>query len=232
MNKTIPHTLFSDFDLELLSAGYHNQMYDKMGAHPIVKDGIDGVYFSVYAPAAREVSVVGDFKHWNGYEHQLYVQWNGSGIWEGFIEGLTVNQLYKFQIKSSHDEKIREKADPYSRKCEVPPKSASVIAINDYQWKDAKWMKNRHKKNSLNAPMSIYECHIGSWKKKNGGAYSLSYSELAKDLVEYVKDMGYTHVEFMPVMEHPYYPSWGYLCTSYFAPSARYGEPERERISP
>jgi 1,4-alpha-glucan branching enzyme len=226
MNKTEVFTLFSDFDLELFASGFHSQLYEKFGAHPTKKDGKKGVYFSVYAPAAKEVSIIGDFNSWNGEEHKLFVQWNGTGIWEGFIPGLKINQLYKFRILSNHDNIVREKADPYARKCEMPPKSASVIATNDYKWKDAKWMKKRHMHNSLEAPYLVYEVHIGSWKKKEHGTRSLHYTELADELVSYVKEMGYTHVELMPVMEHPYYPSWGYLCTSYFAPTARYGDPE------
>ncbi len=226
MNKTEVYTLFSDFDLQLFASGNHTQLYEKFGAHPINKDGIEGVYFSVFAPAAKEVSVIGNFNYWNGAEHKLNVQWNGSGIWEGFIPGLKINELYKYRILSNHDDVIREKADPYARKCEMPPKSASVIATNDYKWKDKKWMEKRHENNSLEAPYLVYECHIGSWKKKENGTRSLHYIELAEELVQYVKEMGYTHVELMPVMEHPYYPSWGYLCTSYFAPTARYGDPE------
>ena len=226
MNKTIPHSLFSDYDLELFASGFHNQLYHKFGAHQITVDKKKGVYFAVYAPAAKEVSVIGNFNYWNGAEHQLYVQWNGSGIWEGFISGIQENDLYKFRILSHQDDIVREKADPYAFKTENPPKSASVVNSCQYKWKDKKWMSNRHEHNKLDAPMSIYECHLGSWKKKADGVHSLSYLELADELVNYVKTMNYTHVEFLPVMEHPYYPSWGYLCTSYFAPSARYGDPE------
>jgi 1,4-alpha-glucan branching enzyme len=225
MNKVVTYSLFSEFDIELFAAGKHFRLYDKFGSHLIEIGDQKGVYFAVYAPAARSINVIGDFNGWNGENHQLNVRWDGSGIWEGFIPDLKKGDLYKYRIWSHNDQMIREKADPYSRKYEVPPKSASVIWDDDYAWKDSAWMKSRHKKNALDNPMSIYECHLGSWKK-NDNHDSLSYLELAKELVEYLKDMNFTHVEFLPVMEHPYYPSWGYLCTGFFAPSSRFGDPE------
>ncbi len=220
-------SLFSEYDRELFASGHHNQLYKKLGAHVMELAGKKGVYFATYAPAAQQVSIIGDFNDWNGNSHPLQVQWNGSGIWEGFIEGVHVDMLYKFYILSHNDDKVREKSDPFAFKTEMPPKSASVITQSTYIWNDQKWQQSEvQEKNSLDAPMLVYECHLGSWRKKHNGSESLSYRELATKLVEYVCEMGYTHVELMPVMEHPFYPSWGYLCTSYFAPSARYGNPE------
>lgn len=225
MKHTIPITRFEEYDKELFASGFHNQLYNKLGAHRYVHEKREGVYFAVYAPGAKAVSVIGNFNYWNGDNHHLYVQWNGSGIWEGFIPNLGTDELYKFRILSHHDDKVRDKADPFAFKTEVPPNTASVTNFKDYKWEDDQWMKHRKSKNALTSPMLIYECHLGSWKKNNEGQ-SLSYKQLAVDLVKYVKDMGYTHIELLPVMEHPYFPSWGYLCTSYFAPSARFGQPE------
>lgn len=224
--KTIPYSLFTDFDINLFAAGKHTQLYDKFGSHCIEVDGVKGTYFAVYAPAALKVEVVGSFNFWNGYEHELNVRWDGSGIWEAFIPGVSAGELYKYRIYSHHDRKIREKADPYARKYEMPPATASIIMEDDYQWQDTEWMdKLQPKANSLDSPMAVYEIHLGSWRKSADGSRSLHYNELAVQLVDYLTDMNYTHVEFMPVMEHPYFPSWGYLCTGYFAPSSRYGEP-------
>ena len=227
MKKTIPYSLFTDFDSELFRAGHHCQLYEKFGAHPIKLNGIEGTYFAVYAPAASSVHVIGDFTYWQVDDaFALNVQWNGSGIWEGFIPEVVEGALYKYSIRSHHDDRVREKADPYARRTEMPPKSASIVDSSQYKWSDKDWMKKRHKANDLNRPMSVYECHLGSWKKSEKENRSLHYTELAEDLVSYVKDMNYTHVEFLPVMEHPYYPSWGYLCTGYFAPTSRYGSPD------
>jgi len=223
--KVIPHSLLSDFDIDLFNGGKHTQLYKKLGSHPIKKDGVDGVYFAVYAPAALKVEVIGNFNYWNGYEHDLNVRWDSSGIWEGFIPDLKVGELYKYRIYSDHDGQARDKTDPYARLFEMPPKTASVVWNDDYKWKDNDWMKARHKHNDLNTPMAVYELHLGSWKKADGGSRSLHYKELADELVTYISKMAYTHVEFLPVMEHPYYPSWGYLSTGYFAPSSRYGDP-------
>ncbi len=226
MNKIKPFSLFTEFDLELFAVGKHYNLYDKFGSHIIELNGELGVYFAVYAPAARSVRVIGDFNYWNGEEHCLNVRWDGSGIWEGFIPSLKKGDIYKYQIYSNHDDKLREKADPYARKSEMPPQTASIIWQDDYLWNDEEWMTKRPEINSLDQPMSIYECHIGSWKKSMDGSRSLHYKELASELVNYLLDMNYTHVEFLPVMEHPFYPSWGYLSTGYFAPSSRYGDPD------
>jgi len=219
------YSLFSDFDLELFVAGFHTELYHKFGSHLLEVDGVQGTYFAVYAPAASGVEVIGDFNFWQGHDHKLNVRWDGSGVWEGFIPHIGKGTLYKYRIYSNHDDQVREKADPYARLYEMPPKTASVVWEDDYQWKDKDWLTHRSKNNALDAPMTVYEVHIGSWKKSQDGSRSLHYDELAKELVSYVRDMKFTHVEFMPVMEHPFYPSWGYLCTGYFAPSSRYGDP-------
>lgn len=223
-NKTVPHTRFSDFDITLFEAGKHTQLYNKFGSHIISVDDIEGTYFAVYAPAAIKVQVIGDFNHWSGSGYELNVRWDGSGIWEGFIPDVKKGQLYKYRIWSNHDEKIREKADPYARKYEMPPNSASIVWSDDYQFQAKDWEIEKTTRNTLDKPMSIYELHLGSWRKKQGSFRSLHYNELADELVAYLVDMEFTHVEFLPVMEHPFYPSWGYLCTGYFAPSSRYGD--------
>jgi len=220
-----PYSRFTDFDLNLFGSGNHTQLYDKFGSHIVERDGQKGVYFAVYAPAACKVEVIGNFNHWNGEKHELLVRWDGSGIWEGFIPDIGKGELYKYRIYSNNDYKVREKADPYARKYEMPPKTASVIWSDDYTWKDKQWNKRKKEANKLDGPISVYELHLGSWRKNSEG-HSLSYIELATELVDYIVDMAYTHVEMMPVMEHPYYPSWGYLCTGFFAPTSRYGNPE------
>lgn len=225
----IAHSLFSDFDIELFKAGKHFKLYENFGSHLTELHGEKGCYFSVYAPGARYVQVIGDFNCWDGSDHNLYVRWDSSGIWEGFIPGLQQGDLYKYKIYSHHDNKIREKADPYARLYEIPPNSASVIWQNDRNWNDTTWMKNRHQVNKLDSPQSVYEVHLGSWKKKSPSE-SLDYEELGTQLVDYVKKMGFTHIEFLPVMEHPYFPSWGYQCTGYFAPSSRFGNPDEFRL--
>ncbi len=225
MTNVIVHSLFSDFDISLFKSGKHFKLYEKLGAHLINVDGVSGTYFAVWAPTAKSVSVVGNFNQWQGDEHQLHVRWDASGIWEGFIPKLAKGEIYKYQIHSNNNGVVTEKADPFARYCEHPPKTASVIWDADYKWKDKKWMAKRKDKNALNAPFSVYEVHLGSWKRKDDNTF-LSYGELAKDLVAYVKEMGFTHVEFMPIMEFPYDPSWGYQLTGYFAPTSRFGEPE------
>jgi 1,4-alpha-glucan branching enzyme len=226
MSKVIAHSLFSDFDISLFKAGKHYKLYEKLGAHVITKDGMAGAYFAVWAPNAKEVSVIGDFNYWNDQEHQLNVRWDSSGIWEGFIPYAGKGNTYKYKIKSSSNDVVTEKADPYARRCEHPPKTASIIWEDNYSWKDEKWMKARKKHNALNAPYSVYEVHLGSWKKNIAENRFLSYIELADELVTYVTEMNFTHVEFMPIMEFPYDPSWGYQLTGYFAPTSRFGYPD------
>ena len=229
MTKVIAHSLFSDFDIDLFKAGKHFKLYEKLGSHVIEVDGVKGTYFAVWAPAARSVSVVGDFNNWYEGEHHLNVRWDGSGIWEGFVPELGAGTLYKYLIHSTNHGVVTEKADPFARCCEHPPMTASIVWEADYKWKDAEWMQTRKDKNALDKPYAVYEVHLGSWKRKDNNDY-LSYAEFAKDLVQYVKEMNFTHVEFMPIMEYPYDPSWGYQLTGYFAPTSRFGKPEEFKL--
>ncbi|WP_294963966.1 1,4-alpha-glucan branching protein GlgB [uncultured Flavobacterium sp.] len=225
MNKVIPHSLFTDFDIDLFKAGKHFRLYEKLGAHLTEVDGVKGVYFAVWAPTAKSVSVVGDFNYWTQDEHNLNVRWDSSGIWEGFIPEISKGALYKYKIQSNINGVITEKADPFALYCEKPPHTASVVWDLDYKWKDENWMQNRQDYNALDKPYSVYEVHLGSWKRADHNRF-LTYLELADDLVKYVKETGFTHVEFMPVMEYPYDPSWGYQLTGYFAPTSRFGKPQ------
>ena len=226
MAQVKAYSLFTDFDINLFKAGKHYRLYEKFGSHLVTVDGIEGAYFSVWAPSAKKVSVIGDFNFWLEGEHQLNVRWDGSGIWEGFIPLVGKGNAYKYKIHSHHNDIKTEKADPYARRCEHPPKTASIVWDDSYKWKDKTWMKKRKKHNALDAPYSVYEVHLGSWKKQLEEGRFLSYFELADDLVSYVKEMNFTHVELMPIMEFPYDPSWGYQVTGYFAPTSRFGYPE------
>ena len=226
MAQVKAYSLFTDFDINLFKAGKHYRLYEKFGSHLVTVDGIEGTYFAVWAPSAKKVSVIGDFNFWIEGEHQLNVRWDGSGIWEGFIPFVGKGNTYKYKIHSHHNDIKTEKADPYARRCEHPPKTASIVWDDSYKWKDKTWMKKRKKHNALDAPYSVYEVHLGSWKKHQEEDRFLSYFELADDLVSYVKDMNFTHVELMPIMEFPYDPSWGYQITGYFAPTSRFGYPE------
>ena len=226
MSKVQGYSLFTDFDIDLFKAGKHFRLYEKLGAHPIEVDGVSGVYFAVWAPSARSVSVVGDFNYWIQGEHQLNVRWDSSGIWEGFIPGVQKGTTYKYKIQSENGGIITEKADPFAFYCEKPPLTASVIWDLDYKWKDTNWMKTRKEHNALDKPYSVYEVHLGSWKRHGSENRFLTYLEFADELVAYVKETGFTHVEFMPVMEYPYDPSWGYQLVGYFAPTSRFGTPQ------
>lgn len=225
MNKVQSYSLFTDFDIHLFKAGKHFRLYEKLGAHLIEVDGIQGVYFAVWAPTAHSVSVVGDFNYWTQGEHPLQVRWDASGIWEGFIPNVQKGTSYKYKIQSNNGGIITEKADPFALYCEHPPHTASVVWDLDYKWNDKKWMDNRADKNALDKPYSVYEVHLGSWKRNAEGKF-LTYLELADDLVNYVKATGFTHVELMPIMEYPYDPSWGYQLVGYFAPTSRFGKPQ------
>jgi 1,4-alpha-glucan branching enzyme len=220
------HSLFSEFDINLFKAGKHYRLYEKFGSHITTVKGIEGTYFAVWAPSAKQVSVIGDFNFWIEGEHQLNVRWDSSGIWEGFIPTVGKGNIYKYKIQSNNNDIKTEKADPYARRCEHPPKTASIVWDDTYKWKDTDWMKKRKKNNALDAPYSVYEVHLGSWKRHTEEDRFMSYFELADDLVNYVKDMNFTHVELMPIMEFPYDPSWGYQITGYFAPTSRFGYPE------
>jgi 1,4-alpha-glucan branching enzyme len=225
MSKVQSHSLFTDFDINLFKAGKHFRLYEKLGAHLIEVNGVKGVYFAVWAPSARSVSVVGDFNYWIQGEHQLQVRWDASGIWEGFIPGVEKGSTYKYKIQSNNNGIITEKADPFALYCEHPPHTASIIWDLEYKWKDDKWMKSRKDSNGLDKPYSVYEVHLGSWRRNSEGKF-LTYVELADQLVNYVKETGFTHVEFMPIMEYPYDPSWGYQLVGYFAPTSRFGKPQ------
>ena len=225
---TVRHdiTVISDDDLYLFNEGSHYRLYEKLGAHLMTVDGVEGTYFAVWTPNAKRVSVIGDFNGWHKSSHGLRPK-GQSGIWEGFVPGIGEGTLYKYHIVSHHRGYRVEKADPLAFQNEVPPKTASVVRNLDYTWGDQAWMEKRRGKNTLDAPISIYEMHLGSWRRvPEEGNRFLTYRELAPRLAEYVKEMGFTHVEFMPVMEHPFYGSWGYQTTGYFAPTSRYGTPQ------
>ena len=226
MSKLISHSLFTDFDIDLFKAGKHFRLYEKLGAHLIEVDGIKGVYFAVWAPTAQSVSVVGDFNFWTQGEHLLEVRWDSSGIWEGFIPNIEKGATYKYKIQSNNGGISTEKADPFAFYCEKPPHTASVVWDLDYKWKDKNWMETRQNHNGLDKPYSVYEVHLGSWKRHANGNRFLTYLEFAEDLVNYIKETGFTHVEFMPIMEYPYDPSWGYQLVGYFAPTSRFGNPQ------
>src|SRR3972149_2328048 len=218
--------ILTDFDLHLLGEGTHYKNYEKLGAHVREVKGVNGVHFAVWAPNAEAVSVIGDFNKWDGNSHKMRML-GSSGIWEIFIPGLSEGEIYKFNIKSKSGE-VLEKADPYAFSSEIRPKSASIVYdIDKYTWNDAKWLSEREHHNALDAPISMYEVHLGSWMRvpEDGNRY-LTYRELAKKLAEYVKEMGYTHVQLMPVTEYPLDASWGYQTIGYFAPTSRFGKPE------
>jgi len=215
-------TQWSDYDIYLLKQGRHFRLFDKLGAHEDQERG--GTYFSLWAPAATSVSVIGDFNDWRQGRHELAPRWDSSGIWEGFIPGLAAGALYKYHIAADQGFQA-QKADPVGFSHEEPPRTASRVWHFDHVWHDQAWMSRRHEANAFDAPMSVYEMHLGSWKRDADG-HMLTYKDLADQLVEYVTKMGYTHVEFLPVTEHPFYGSWGYQTTGYFAPTARYGTPD------
>jgi 1,4-alpha-glucan branching enzyme len=226
-SKVIPASLLTDHDIYLFKEGNHFKLYEKLGAHAGVVNGVTGTHFAVWAPNAKSVSVIGNFNHWNRNEHLLSCRWDSSGIWEGFIPNVGRGELYKFFIVSSQNYYQVEKQDPFAVFNEQAPNTASITWDLDYTWSDADWMKERHKYNNLNAPMSVYEMHLGSWKKvTEDGHRSLNYRELAAQLPEYIKYLGFTHVQFLPVMEHPFYGSWGYQTLGYFSPTSRYGNPQ------
>ena len=219
-------TLFSKDDLYLFNEGTHFHLYEKLGAHRMTVDGNEGMYFAVWAPDARHVSVVGDFNRWDKGSHPLRPR-GRSGIWEGFIPGVGKGALYKYHIVSRYKGYRVDKTDPFAFYDEVSPKTASVVWDLDYGWGDQDWMARRGGHNALSAPIAVYEVHLGSWMRvAEDGDRSLSYREMAPKLADYVKRMGFTHVEFLPVMEHPFYGSWGYQVTGYFAPTSRYGTPQ------
>lgn len=225
MSEVKHYSMLTEFDVNLFKSGKLFRAYEKLGSHSVEVDGEWGYYFAVWAPSAKAVSVVGDFNDWNRSAHALSVRMDGSGIWEGFIPGLKKGLLYKYAI-DSQDGRQLTKGDPYSWFWEVPPNTSSVTWDLYYEWADSQWMQDRKKNSGLEQPYSVYEVHLGTWRKKEGATESLSYRELAEVLPEYLQEMGFTHVEFLPVMEHPYFPSWGYQITGYFAVTSRFGTPQ------
>ena len=219
-------SLLTDFDVHLFKTGKHFKLYEKLGAHPAIHKGERGTYFAVWAPNARAVSVIGNFNQWQDSAHKLNPRWDESGIWEAFFSGIGKGEVYKYAIHANTGEHL-EKADPFAFYTEVPPKTASIVWQADYAWKDSVWLSDRKKAIGKPKPYSVYEIHFGSWRRKlHDGNRSLSYIEMAKELVTYIKDLGFTHVEFLPIMEHPFFGSWGYQLTGYFAPTSRFGSPE------
>ncbi|MFU8796569.1 MAG: 1,4-alpha-glucan branching protein GlgB [Dehalococcoidia bacterium] len=219
-------SLLTDDDLFLFNEGSHRRLHEKLGAHPMTIDGSRGAYFAVWAPNAWQVSVIGDFNDWNRSTHILRPR-DQSGIWEGFVPGVASGTIYKYHIVSHRSGYCVDKADPFAFHAETPPKTASVVWDLEYEWTDTAWMEKRRRCNALDAPLTIYEVHLGSWQRvPEEGNRSLSYRELAPRLADYVRQLGFTHVEFLPVMEHPFYGSWGYQSTGYFAPTSRYGTPQ------
>ena len=216
----------TDDDLFLFNEGTHSQLYKKLGCHIDTNDGVSGAWFAVWAPNARTVSVVGDFNGWERGKDPLQPR-ASSGIWSAFIPGVSNGQQYKYAIDSHVGGAQLTRADPFAFSAETPPNTASVAWEMDYEWADSEWMQRRADANSLDAPMSVYEVHLGSWRRMlEDGNRSLTYREHADMLVDYVAETGFTHVEFLPVMEHPFYGSWGYQVTGYFAPTSRYGSPQ------
>ncbi len=220
-------SLMTEFDVYLFKQGNHFHLHEKLGSHLMAVDGVEGTLFALWAPNAREVSVVGDFNGWIPGTHYLGARGDDSGIWEGFIPGVGRGSLYKYHIVSKENEYKVDKGDPFAFNWEISPKTASVVWDLEYHWNDSDWLRDRHKVNSLGAPFSIYEVHLGSWRRvPEENKRPLTYRELAQSLPGYVRDMGYTHVELLPVMEHPFYGSWGYQTLGYFAPTSRYGTPQ------
>ncbi len=218
-------SLLTDHDIYLFREGSHYRLYEKLGAHPMVHQGREGTLFAVWAPSARKVCVMGDFNGWNTGSHALSPRLDSSGIWEGFVPGVGRGTVYKYAIQAP-DGGWLEKGDPFAMAWEIPPRSASVVWDLDYAWNDASWMERRQRANDFSAPMSVYEMHLGSWRRHADTWDSLSYREMARELPAYLLEMGFTHVEFLPVMEHPFYGSWGYQTLGYFAPSSRFGTPQ------
>jgi 1,4-alpha-glucan branching enzyme len=219
-------SLLTAEDLYLFNEGSHYRMYEKMGAHLVESEGVQGTVFSVWAPNARNVFVIGSFNGWDHKSHPLQPR-GDSGIWEGFIPGVGKGSLYKFHIVSNKHGHRVDKCDPIGLLMEKPPRTASVVWNLEYVWNDAEWLQKRGDRNSLHAPMAVYELHLGSWMRvPEEHNRPLTYREIAPRLAEYVVKLGFTHVEFLPIMEHPFYGSWGYQTTGYFAPTARYGVPQ------
>ena len=217
----------TDHDVYLFREGRHFRLYQELGAHLGRQNGVQGTWFRVWAPNAESVHLIGDFNSWAKDAHRMHARLDSSGIWELFVEGVGQGAVYKYHIRSLHNGYAVDKGDPFANFWEVSPRTGSVVWDLDYVWTDAAWMSRRHEANALHAPMSIYEVHLGSWRRvPEEGNRSLTYRETAPLLAAYVREMGFTHVEFLPVMEHPFYGSWGYQTLGYFAPSSRFGTPQ------
>jgi 1,4-alpha-glucan branching enzyme len=214
----------SDFDLHLFKEGRHLHAYTFLGAQVTKVNGIPGVRFATWAPNAERVSVIGDFNHWDGRCHPMQTR-GDSGVWELFIPGLTAETLYKFEIRNRHSGAILEKSDPYAQATELRPRTGSIVTESAYRWQDDNWLAKRQEQAWLHQPMSIYEVHLGSWQKSDDAKF-LNYRELAQRLVAYVKELGFTHIELLPITEHPLDASWGYQTVGYFAPTSRFGTPD------
>jgi len=216
--------IIGEVDLHLFSEGNHQRIYEKLGANIATINGIEGVLFGVWAPNAKRISVIGDFNNWDGRRNPMRSRGN-SGVWELFIPGIKAGDIYKYEIKTQNND-ILEKTDPYAFYSEYRPKTAGIVFDHSkYEWSDEEWLKERDSGNSLERPISFYEVHLASWMRSEDNAY-LSYKELAHRLIDYVKDMGYTHIELLPVAEHPFDGSWGYQVTCYYAPTSRFGTPD------
>jgi len=233
-DQDIP-SLFSDFDLYLFGQGKNYRIYDKMGAHPRVVNGISGVNFAVWAPGADAISVIGDFNNWNRGAAPMHLRHNDLGVWECFVPNVSIGALYKYAIYSRYNNYSVDKTDPYGFAAELRPNTASIVTdIHQHTWQDSTWMSHREERQRVSAPVSIYEVHLGSWRhvpeRHQEGAVEedryMTYRELAPALSDYVKDMGFTHVELMPITEYPFDGSWGYQATGYYAPTSRFGTPE------
>jgi len=219
--------VLTDFDLHLIGEGSHYKKYEKLGAHVMEIEGVKGVHFAVWAPNAKNVSLIGDFNNWNSKTHPMH-SLGSSGIWELFVPGIGEGAVYKFEIRSRHNKYTAQKADPFAFYFELRPKSASIVYdIDGYGWNDGEWMEGRPKTHWLDSPVSMYEVHLGSWMRApEEGSRWLNYRELAEKLIPYVKEMGYTHIQLLPVTEHPLDASWGYQPLGHFAPTSRHGEPK------
>ncbi|HLI94213.1 MAG TPA: hypothetical protein VKU83_11405, partial [Puia sp.] len=220
------YSLFTDEDVRNFQHGTHYRIYELMGSHRATVLGTEGYYFAVWAPNATAVSVIGNFNNWQADSHPLYVRLDRSGIWEGFIPAFRTGEAYKYHIHGYRGGTL-DKGDPYAYFWEMRPQTASITWELDYDWRDSEWMRSRKQHNSLEAPWSIYEVHLASWMRPDPGdeeRYN-SYQQIRDLLVPYVKEMGFTHVELMPVMEHPFDGSWGYQGTGYYAPTSRFGDP-------
>ena len=227
-------SIFSEFDLYLFGQGQHYHLYEKMGAHPRTVNGVQGVNFALWAPHAQSVSVIGDFNRWNRAATPMHVRHSDLGIWECFVPDLQVGALYKYALYSRFNGYTADKIDPYGFAAELRPQTASIVAeIHQHEWQDANWLQQREQRQSFSAPISIYEVHLGSWRhvpeRHQPGAVEedrfMTYRELAHALAPYVKALGFTHIELMPITEYPFDGSWGYQVTGYFAPTSRFGSP-------